>query len=113
MHDELLGIMSFPHGGRKYVNKGQHLVEAVRLIREEYTGMKLKPWMCKFRNKLVRVRLCLCNARDMLKQGHTTSLLCNRLIHRPTYTNFPPVFITYAARWFGALGISAVAHSGS
>ena len=34
MHDELLIIMFFPHGGRKYVNGGQHLVEAVRLTRK-------------------------------------------------------------------------------
>ena len=94
VHDYLLGNMPFPHGGRKYVNGGQHLVEAVRLICEEHAGMKLKLWMYKFRNKLMRVRLCLRNARGMSKQGHTTLLICNRLIHRPTYANFWLVFIT-------------------
>ena len=94
VHSKLLGIMSFPHGRRKYVNGGQHLVEAVPLIKEEHAGMKLKPWMYKFCNKLMRVCLCVGNTRDMFKQGHTTWLICNRLIHRPTYANFWLVFIT-------------------
>ena len=88
VHDELLGIMSYPHGGRKCVNRGQHLVEAVRLIREEHAGMKLKPWMYKCCHKFMRVCLCLRNARDMFKQGHITSLICNRPMHHPMYVNF-------------------------
>ena len=75
VHDELLGIMSFPHGGRKYVNGGQHLVEAIRIIREEHASMKLKPWMYKFRNKLMRVCHCVCNGRETLFQ---TGIHCIR-----------------------------------
>ena len=93
VHDELLGIMTFLHGGRKYVNGGQHLVEAVRLICEEHTGMKLKPWMYKFHNKLMRVCVCVRDTRNRFKQVHTASFVRNRLIHRPMFANFWLVFI--------------------
>ena len=90
MHDELQGIMTFPHGGRKHVNGGQHLVEAVRLIREEYAGIKLKPSMYKFRNKLMRVCVCVRNARQQGQAG-------THRIGSPQQADTPPYVCEFLA----------------
>ena len=86
--------MSLSHGGRKYVNGGHHLVQAVRLIRQEHVEMKLKLWMYKFRKKLMRVCLRVRNTHNKFKQGHTTSIICKRVIQCPTHRNLWAVFMT-------------------